>query len=51
MSIIDNALKANREYAKRHDPKLARRPESTTSTWFAGQTRLVDAISAIGALQ
>jgi carbonic anhydrase len=26
MSIIDNALKANRKYAKRHDPKLAQRP-------------------------
>src|SRR3982751_4653642 len=26
MSIIDNALKANRDYAKRHDPKLAQRP-------------------------
>ena len=30
MSIIDNAVKANREYAKRHDRKLAqrRRPRS-----------------------
>lgn len=26
MSIIDSALKANREYAKRHDRKLAGRP-------------------------
>ena len=26
MSIIDNALKANRSYSKRHDPKLAQRP-------------------------
>ena len=26
MSIIDNAMEANREYAKRHDPKLAQRP-------------------------
>ena len=26
MGIIDNALKANRDYAKRHDPKLAQRP-------------------------
>ena len=26
MSIIDNALRANRIYAKRHDPKLAQRP-------------------------
>ena len=26
MSIIDNALKANRDYSKRHDPKLAGRP-------------------------
>jgi carbonic anhydrase len=26
MSIIDNALKANRNYAKRHDPKLGQRP-------------------------
>jgi carbonic anhydrase len=26
MSIIDDALKANRNYAKRHDPKLARPP-------------------------
>src|SRR3954469_672185 len=26
MSIIDNALKANRSYAKTHDPKLAQRP-------------------------
>ncbi len=26
MSIIDKALRANRNYAKRHDPKLADRP-------------------------
>jgi carbonic anhydrase len=26
MSIIENALKANRNYAKTHDPKLAQRP-------------------------
>lgn len=26
MSIIDDAVKANREYMKRHDPKLAGRP-------------------------
>ena len=26
MSIIDDALKANRKYAKRHDPKLGRPP-------------------------
>ena len=26
MSIIDNALKANRDYAKKHDPKLGQRP-------------------------
>ena len=26
MSIIDDALKANRDYAKRHDPKLSQRP-------------------------
>src|SRR4051794_6898463 len=26
MSIIDNALDANRKYAKRHDPKLGQRP-------------------------
>jgi len=26
MSIIDNALKANRKYSKKHDPKLAERP-------------------------
>jgi carbonic anhydrase len=26
MSIIDNALKANRKYTKKHDPKLAQRP-------------------------
>ena len=26
MSIIDNALKANRSYAKQHNPKLAERP-------------------------
>jgi carbonic anhydrase len=26
MGIIDNALKANRNYAKGHDPKLAERP-------------------------
>jgi carbonic anhydrase len=26
MGIIDNALKANRNYAKRHDAKLAQRP-------------------------
>ncbi len=26
MSLIDNALKANRKYARKHDPKLAQRP-------------------------
>src|SRR3954464_1175883 len=26
MGIIDNALKANRDYAKRHDPMLGQRP-------------------------
>jgi carbonic anhydrase len=26
MSIIDNVLKANKQYAKKHDPKLADRP-------------------------
>ena len=26
MSIIDDTLKANRNYAKRHDPKLGQRP-------------------------
>jgi carbonic anhydrase len=26
MSIIDTALKANHDYAKKHDPKLAQRP-------------------------
>ena len=26
MSIIDNALKANRKYAQRHDPRLGQRP-------------------------
>jgi carbonic anhydrase len=26
MTIIDNALKANRDYAKTHDPKLAQHP-------------------------
>ena len=26
MSIIDNAVRANRDYAKRHDPRLAQRP-------------------------
>ena len=26
MSIIDNAIKANRNYARKHDPKLAQRP-------------------------
>jgi carbonic anhydrase len=26
MNIIDNVLTANREYSKRHDPKLAQRP-------------------------
>jgi carbonic anhydrase len=26
MSLIDNALKANRKYAHKHDPKLAQRP-------------------------
>src|SRR4029077_2102358 len=26
MSIIDNAVKANRDYARRHDPKLGQKP-------------------------
>jgi carbonic anhydrase len=30
MSIIDNAVRANREYAKKHDRKLAQRPAPKT---------------------
>jgi carbonic anhydrase len=40
MSIIDNAVNANREYAKRHDRKLAQRPAPTIAVVTCMDPRL-----------
>jgi carbonic anhydrase len=48
MSIIDNALNANREYAKRHDPKLAGRPAPKIVVVTCMDPRLSDLPAILG---
>jgi carbonic anhydrase len=48
MSIIDDALKANRSYARRHDPKLAERPYPKIAVVTCMDPRLSDLPSILG---
>jgi carbonic anhydrase len=48
MSIIDNALKANRNYARRHDPKLAERPFPKIAVVTCMDPRLSDLPAILG---
>lgn len=48
MSIIDNALKANREYAKRHDRRLAQRPAPKIVVVTCMDPRLSDLPDILG---
>lgn len=48
MSIIDNALKANRKYAKRHDPKLGERPAPTIAVVTCMDPRLSNLPEILG---
>ena len=48
MSIIDNALKANREYSKRHDRKLAGRPAPKIVVVTCMDPRLSDLPDILG---
>jgi len=48
MSIIDKALKANRAYAKRHDPKLAQRPAPKIAVVMCMDPRLSDLPEILG---
>src|ERR1700735_5425704 len=48
MSIIDHALKANRQYARKHDPKLAQRPYPKIAVVTCMDPRLSDLPSILG---
>jgi carbonic anhydrase len=48
MSIIDNALKANRDYTKRHDPRLARPPSPKIAVVTCMDPRLSDLPAILG---
>ena len=48
MSIIDNAVKANRDYAKRHDRKLAERPAPTIAVVTCMDPRLSNLQEILG---
>jgi carbonic anhydrase len=48
MSIIDNALKANRNYAKQHDHRLAQRPYPKIAVVTCMDPRLSDLPSILG---
>jgi carbonic anhydrase len=48
MSIIDSALKANREYAKRHNRKLAQRPAPKIVVVTCMDPRLSDLPAILG---
>ncbi|MFL5307508.1 MAG: beta-class carbonic anhydrase [Polyangia bacterium] len=48
MSIIDNAVKANREYSKRHDKKLAQRPAPTIAVVTCMDPRLSNLQDILG---
>jgi carbonic anhydrase len=51
MSIIDNALKANRHYARKHDPKLAERPTPKIAVVTCMDPRLSDLPAILGLQQ
>jgi carbonic anhydrase len=48
MSIIDNALEANRAYARRHDPKLSQRPAPKIAIVTCMDPRLSDLPALLG---
>jgi carbonic anhydrase len=48
MSIIDDALRANREYTRRHDPKLAQRPAPKIAVVTCMDPRLSDLPAILG---
>src|ERR1700735_1049288 len=48
MSIIDHALKANRQYARKHDPKLAQRPAPKIAVVTCMDPRLSDLPAILG---
>jgi carbonic anhydrase len=48
MSIIDNALKANRDYAKRYDRKLGQRPAPKIAVVTCMDPRLSDLPEILG---
>src|SRR5436190_19286675 len=48
MNIIDNAIKANRAYAKRHDPKLAQRPNPKVAVVTCMDPRLSNLPEILG---
>jgi carbonic anhydrase len=48
MNIIDKALKANRAYAERHDPKLAERPAPKVAVVTCMDPRLSDLPEILG---
>jgi carbonic anhydrase len=51
MSIIDTALKANRQYARKHDPKLAERPAPKIAVVTCMDPRLSDLPAILGVPQ
>lgn len=48
MSVIDKALEANRHYAKKHDPKLAGRPNPKIAVVTCMDPRLSDLPAILG---
>jgi carbonic anhydrase len=48
MSLIDNALKANRKYSLKHDPKLAQRPAPKIAVVTCMDPRLSDLTAILG---
>jgi carbonic anhydrase len=48
MSIIDDAVKANRHYARKHDPKLAQRPAPKIAVVTCMDPRLSDLPEILG---
>ena len=48
MSLIDHALKANRKYARHHDPKLAERPAPKIAVVTCMDPRLSDLPEILG---
>jgi len=51
MSIIDNAVKANRRYAEQHDPKLAQRPAPKVAVVTCMDPRLSNLSAILGLAQ